>query len=246
MPNMLPEHKHTFVQKYSISVSYFCMLNTAHSVLYFQWIVVVQQWSILSVCEVWHAFCFCICICICSSAVAYFERLWCLTCFLSSAGPSHFLPWSPIMGGCLMAKIAPKVITVKITHGSMLNNTLWLYACIQPGCIFMNVFVFLFVFANNNNSDYSNYSENYTVWHVLNASFRMSDMPRVCMQSKHFLQTFLMGVLVNILYLYSNIRICIWTSVFVSECSLKSGGCLLWALVMSDTVLVRTPNISCL
>ena len=51
----------------------------------------------------------------------------------------------------------------------------------------------------------------------------------------------LMGVLANILYLHSNIRICIWTSVFVSECSLKSGGCLLWALVMSDTVLVRTP-----
>ena len=79
IPNMLPEHKHTFVQKYSISVSYFCMLNTVHSVLYFQWIVVVQQWAsvksdmpfvfvfvfvfvvqrwpILSACDVWHAFC---------------------------------------------------------------------------------------------------------------------------------------------------------------------------------------------
>ena len=73
---------------------------------------------------------------------------------------------------------------------------------------------FFFVFANNNYSDYSNYSENYTEWHVLNASFQMSDMPRVCMQSKHFLQT---GRIFDGGACLWTFCICIQTSVFVFE-----------------------------
>ena len=138
--------------------------------------------------------------------------------------PQSFPALESYYGGCLMAKIALKVITVKITHGSMLNITLWLYARIQPGCILMNVFVFLFVFANNNYSEYSNYSENYMVWHVLNASFRMSDMRRVCIQSEHFLQTgrtFDGGACEHFVfafkhpYLYLNICICVFMLYFV-------------------------------
>ena len=99
------------------------------------------------------------------------------------------------------------------------------------------ILIYVIVFAKPSYS-VSNYGENSTVWLVVNASFLMSDIRCVYYSLQtDFLQTgrILMGIF---RYKYKTICICICIS-------MKSGACPLWALVMSDNVLVcRTPNIS--